>query len=376
MRRILSLALLLVAACGGPPAGPGPGSEPVAARDWPGDLGAGPTALGPYAPFPIDDGAPPSEPTEPATDPTTPPATSGTFYVDGRFLHDPCGNKVILRGVNKMNIWTDLTGSKSFAEIAKTGANVVRIVWDTSGSAAGLDTVITNAVSHRLLPMVELHDATGNWSMLQSLVDYWVRSDVLAVLKAHESALLVNIGNEVGDGSVSADQFRSGYALALSRLRTAGLNMPLVIDSTQWGYNINMAQENGPYLLEQDPLHNVIFSVHMYWSDIPASTIEAELLESANLNLPLIIGEFAAAGFSCELDIDYAAILAACQAHEIGWIAWEWGPGNTPCSTMNMTTDNSFASLHDWGLAVAVTDLNSIENTAVPIPFFTNTTCN
>ncbi len=311
----------------------------------------------------------------PQIEPPTPTTASGTFYVNGRFLYDPCGNKVILRGVNKMNIWTDITGNRSFAEIAKTGANVVRIVWDTSGSAAGLDTVITNAVSNRLLPMVELHDATGNWSMLQSLVDYWVRGDVLTVIKNHESELLLNIGNEVGDGSVTAEQFRSGYALAISRLRGAGLNMPLVIDSTQWAYNINMVQANGPYLLQQDPLHNLLFSVHMYWSNVPAATIEAELLESANLNLPLIIGEFAAAGFSCSLDIDYRAILASSQAHEIGWIAWEWGPGNSPCNNMDMTTDNSFASLHDWGLVAAVTDPNSIQNTAEPILFFENTAC-
>ncbi len=137
-----------------------------------------------------------------------------------------------------------------------------------------------------------------------------------------------------------------------------------------------MVQANGLFVLQQDPLHNVIFSVHAYWSNVPASIIEAELLESANLNLPLMIGEFAAAGFSCGLDVDYRAILASTQAHEIGWVAWEWGPGNTPCTNMDMTTDNSFASLHDWGLAAAVTDPNSIQNTARPIPFFTNTTCN
>ena len=176
----------------------------------------------------------PDDSTDPPVDSTDQPTPIGTFYVEGRFLYDPCGNKVILRGVNKMNIWTDLTGSRSFAEIAKTGANTVRIVWNTSGTAAGLDTVITSAVSNRLLPIVELHDATGDWSMLQSLVDYWVRSDVVAVINKHESALLVNIGNEVGNGTVTADQFRTGYTLAVTRLRSAGINVPLVIDSIQW----------------------------------------------------------------------------------------------------------------------------------------------
>ena len=52
------------------------------------------------------------------------------------------------------------------------------------------------------------------------------------------------------------------------------------------------------------------------------------------------------------------------------------GPGNSPCTDMDMTTDNSLASLHDWGLAAVVTDPNSIQNTAAPIPYMATATCN
>jgi len=34
-----------------------------------------------------------------------------------------------------------------------------------------------------MIPIIELHDATGEWQKLSMLVDYWTRPDVLEVLK-------------------------------------------------------------------------------------------------------------------------------------------------------------------------------------------------
>src|SRR3954469_24040527 len=109
----------------------------------------------------------------------TTPAEKGahdTFSTEGRQLLDSAGNKVILRGVNKMSVWDneDPTGEISFAEIRKTGANSVRIVWlhtlnGASTDTATLDALITNARANHLIPVIELHDATGDWSGLQAL---------------------------------------------------------------------------------------------------------------------------------------------------------------------------------------------------------------
>ena len=142
-----------------------------------------------------------------ARDPGQPPLAEpslparSTMSVSGRHLYSACGEQITLRGVNKMNIWQDKDGSRSFAEIAKTGANTVRIVWDMTGTAEELDTIIARAVSEGLVPMVELHDATGKFEMLHKLVDYWIQPDVVAVITKHQRNLLVNIGNEVGETS-------------------------------------------------------------------------------------------------------------------------------------------------------------------------------
>ena len=66
----------------------------------------------------------------------SPKTVANGYYVVGRHLYDRCGERVVLRGVNKMIIWTDIDGTPSCGEIAKSGANAVRMVWLTSGSAA------------------------------------------------------------------------------------------------------------------------------------------------------------------------------------------------------------------------------------------------
>src|SRR3954466_9053232 len=77
------------------------------------------------------------------------------YQVKGRFLTDPCGDTVVLRGVNKMVIWrwNEPDGLGSIHEIAKTGANCVRIVWDYSGTADMLNTAITTCESEKMIPI-------------------------------------------------------------------------------------------------------------------------------------------------------------------------------------------------------------------------------
>ncbi|HEX9622160.1 MAG TPA: cellulase family glycosylhydrolase, partial [Polyangiaceae bacterium] len=216
-----------------------------------------------------------------------------------------------------------------------------------------------------------LHDATGDLDKVPQLVDFWVRPEILEVLRKHEAYLLLNIANEAGDGNVKAEAFTRVYQRAIERLRAAGLRMPLVIDAPRWGQDIDVLQATAPALMQADPRRSILFSAHLWWpkpagSADPGSTkqIIAELGESAAMELPLIVGEFAHAGVGCSRSIDYKAIIAEAQKHQIGWLAWSWGPGNNDCREMDMTQNGSFETLRGWGLEVAVTDPNSIRNTS------------
>ncbi len=303
------------------------------------------------------------------------------FYVSGRFLYDKCGNKVVLRGINEMIIWRGTADDGAiYGEIAKTGANVVRIVWNKTGTAAALDATIGKALAQQLIPMVENHDATGDITKVPAAVDYWLQADVLATLQKYQDRLLLNIANEAGDGNVTKEIFESTYTTAITRLRDAGIRVPLIIDSTAWGVNIARLFESGPTLVEADPLHNVLLSVHTYWDDAAGTSTRTNLKNAADTGLPLIVGEFAdtKVGVCTHGSYDVQALMEAGQQNEIGWLAWSWGAvKNNDCPGMlDMTSDGTFAGLQNWGLAVATTDPNSIANTSVRSPYIVNGACN
>jgi mannan endo-1,4-beta-mannosidase len=299
------------------------------------------------------------------------------FRVQGRFLYDNAGEQVILVGVNKMIIWTDIDGVPTYEEIAKTGANCVRIVWGISGTAEQLDLAIYNCRINNMIPIPELHDATGEWSELQSCVDYWCRSDIVDVLKRHEEYLIVNIANECGQDVSDAD-YRSGYQSAVSQMRNAGIHAPLMIDAPGYGQDIDSLQANGPYLISRDPDQNLLFSVHMWWPYCWGNTDQKvidEIAESVSLNLPLVVGEFGNKWDETgNCDIPYLLIIDQCTANQIGWLPWSWGPGNDPQSWLDMTTDSTYNTLFGWGREVAVTHTNSIKNTAKRPASITGTT--
>jgi mannan endo-1,4-beta-mannosidase len=313
--------------------------------------------------------------------------TQEVMQVKGRKLYDPCGEQVVLRGVNEMFIWSDdLTGEKIMPEIAATGANVVRIVWlsdkeNEKGSPENLDKIISECIRNKMFPMPELHGATGKWDKLQEQVDYWTKPEVVRVLKKHEPYLLLNIANEAGDHSIKAAEFLEGYSMAVKRIRSTGLRCPVIIDASGWGQDLNILLETGPQLIENDPLKNLMLSVHMWWAAEDGSTqrITKGIERSVDLNLPLLIGEFAPMGVGCKRSIDYHTIMKMAQKHEIGWLAWSWGAvRNGDCHEMDMTSGEKrglYEGLHGWGREVAVSDPFSIANTSKKTYFLENLKC-
>jgi mannan endo-1,4-beta-mannosidase len=296
------------------------------------------------------------------------------FFVEGRHIYDRCGEEVILRGINRMTIVLDFDHDEagkpvfnpfSLEEIAKTGANSVRIMWMMWRDARLVEDAVVKAIELEMIPILEMHDATGNWSRLEEIVDYWL-DELLDIVKTYEQNLIVNIANEAGNHQVTDSQFIEGYTDAIERMRSAGIRTPLMIDAAGWGRNVEQLLRTAPRLIQNDPDRNLIFSWH------PWDTGENEALRVTNAmeksvaeEIPFVIGEFSHTSVGCVGEVPYHHIMAEAQRLGIGWLAWSWGPGNGDCETMDMTTDASFESLFGWGLETAVTDVNSIMNTSL-----------
>ncbi len=74
-----------------------------------------------------------------------------------------------------------------------------------------------------------------------------------------------------------------------------------------------------------------------------------EFEETYNMELPLVVGEFANQWEeTTQGQIPYKEIMECCAKYEIGYLIWSWGPGNNPQSFLNMTTDSTFNTLQPW----------------------------
>ena len=305
------------------------------------------------------------------------PAKPG-FFVQDRFLYSKDNEKVVLRGINHMFIWTDREG-KTIPEIAKTGANCVRIVWNTRGRISDLDNIIGLSIANGMIPIPEIHDTTGNWRRLPDALDFWLRDETLQVISNHQEYLIINIGNEPGDVEQDPNDFFEAYSTIVIKMRAAGIRVPIMIDADFWGQSEKNIFLMGRKLLHADPEHNLIFSIHMWWPserhdvscgyDSVEARVTGVLEKSVELKLPLIVGEFAPVAAGDVKEIPYRHIMAECERLNIGWLAWSWGPGNFDSPEMDMTAHGSYNTLIGWGKEVAVDSPLGIQNTSV-IPAF------
>ncbi len=301
------------------------------------------------------------------------------FFVQDRFLYSKDNEKVILRGINHMFIWTDREG-KTIPEMAKTGANCVRIVWNTRGRISDLDSIVAMSISNGMIPIVELHDTTGNWDKLPEVVDFWLRDEMLQMINNHQEYLILNVGNEPGSHEIDPGEFFDTYNVIVTRMRAAGIRVPIMIDADNWGQNEKNLLSVGPKLLQADPEHNLLFSIHMWWPSerhdaavtgfaTVSERVTACLEKSIEVNIPLVVGEFAPMAVAGVREIPYRHIMSECERLNIGWLCWSWGPGNSDSPEMDMTEHGSYNTLVGWGKEVAVDSPLGIQNTSV-IPNF------
>lgn len=301
------------------------------------------------------------------------PPDTGFMQTKGRTLYDACNKKVVLRGVNHMTCYTDWVGTPRdgmpmYQEIAKTGANAVRIVWTYSENttAAELDRAITNAAKNRLIPMVEILDQTCEWSReaFDKVMAWWLQPDIIKVIKKHEKYVMINFANEMGNDKTNIINYKLEYKMVIEKLRKAGLRSPIVIDAPGCGQNEKIMLDASQFLINADPLKNVMMSLHLWWVPQEQDRITAVMTQAKNLNVPLVIGEFSGVAVDCKTPTLYSHLLKVAQDTETGWMPWSWDKSNG-CEAHSMTTNDAYSGLFGYGKDVAIDDPNSIKNTSV-----------
>jgi mannan endo-1,4-beta-mannosidase len=296
------------------------------------------------------------------------------MYVKNRYLFSATGDTVILKGFNAMIVYWDIHGEVNFPEIEKTGANCVRIFWSLNHPAPrpeDLDLVLGNCIAHHMIPIICLWDATGDWSKIQHCVDYWCSSQIAPILTKYERHLLVNIANEPGNDDMGDEVFKSTYTDAVQQMRDVGIHVPLIIDADRWGRNADAVLDNGEYLLEQDPDHNLIFSWHLWdpatWMTGTEAEIDRIITKAAGKNLCFIVGEFG----PCEqcdnctgTKINWEYMIEKAYQQDIGYLPWVWKWSD--CHAIVNNSGGKYGSWMNapWGEGVAVTHPYSIQNTA------------
>ena len=303
---------------------------------------------------------------------TAPAPDAGTMRVQGRHIYTAAGERVVLRGVNEMlSISSDPTGSWVMGEIAKTGANSVRIFTLTDFPAEKLDSAIGNAVANGMIPIPECHNATGKWEKLGECVAYWTRPDIAAVIQKHRRWVLLNIANEAG-AEVSRADFEAGYREAIGAIRAAGIDVPLVIDGAGWGQEYRNLLASWPELNTHDPRGQIIVSAHSYWigSEEARKAHYRFIIDTVTReNIPFILGEGPTpSGYDCTAS-PFQWAMDELQRAEIGWLAWSWGlQPNGDCKAQNrydMTDGGTFGRWKsEGGERIALTHSASIRNTS------------
>jgi len=297
----------------------GPGNAVDARADVHGDVASdGPTGDAPPAPFDATLG--------------------GTMFVANGQIFDATGAAFLPWGVNKAHVDQENNG------LELTGTNAVRVNLYFRLPNATTTTLFDRFYAAHIVVIPGRWEATCMESStfattLAADVDAWVAE--AAAWKKYERASMINISNEAGPANSTV--WRDQYITAVGRMRTAGYAGLLMIDSGGCGQDVDDIAKYGAAVLAADPLHNVVFSLHVYGGTPDVTTLDTNLDRLKATGLAFLIGEFGPGrniGPS-PTNLAPADLMASALARGIGTLAWAADDNNLA----NSMADDDWFSL-------------------------------
>ena len=278
----------------------------------------------------------------PAVDTPTSDATSGgTMFVANGQIFDATGAAFLPWGVNKAHVDQSNTG------LELTGTNAVRVNLYFRLPNATTTSLFDRFYAAHIVVIPGRWEATcmeGNTfaTTLASQVDAWVAE--AAAWKKYERGSMINISNEAGPANSTV--WRDQYITAVGRMRAAGYAGLLMIDSGGCGQDVDDIAEYGAALLAADPLHNIVFSLHVYGGTPDVKTLDTNLDRLKATGLAFLIGEFGPGrniGPS-PTNLAPADLMASALARGIGALAWAADDNNLANS---MADDDWFSMFYN-----------------------------
>lgn len=267
---------------------------------------------------------------------TRPGYNLGTgFFVLNSTLYDANGTEFRIRGVNANHWWGyEPDNEKGIGYIKAANANSARIVFGPDPENKGYlcqttearRSVVKQFIDHKIVPIVEYHNATGSDdpALVDQAANLWIGEPWV---KEFEKLVIVNITNEWATQGHET-LWKDTYIAAIQKLRAAGVNNTLVIDSIQYGQGTSALLQYGKAVFDADPQKNVVFSLHMYGGWLaptdPAADddyhrhIDKALQQLSALGLPLIVGEFNHEDGS----MDDTVLINELERNQVGWLGW------------------------------------------------------
>ncbi|MBO0212884.1 cellulase family glycosylhydrolase [Vibrio sp. Vb2880] len=299
------------------------------------------------------------------------------LYVSGSVLYEYNGTPFKIRGINHAHAWYADKLETALQGISSTGANTVRIVlsnghrWNKT-SAEEVGNIIRLAKSYNLIAVLEVHDTTGygeesSAADLNSAADYWI--EIKEKLIGEENYVIINLGNEpFGNGIISSDWVKA-HKDAINRLRSEGMNHVIMVDAPNWGQDWqNIMLDNATSILDSDPLHNIIFSVHMYEVYGDYSTVNNYISSFINKGISLVVGEFAATHKGS--NVDESAIMERTETLSLGYIGWSWSGNDDSTADLDIVNNWNNDSYTKWGNTL-INGENGIKSTSQIATVFT-----
>ncbi len=341
-----------------------------------------------------------------------PAYNTGTgFFVKDGLVYDANGNEFIMKAPNTIHSWGSYNSNYSaIDQIAKTGANAARAVmyqpilgtsngWtDAADTPARRKAVVERYLANGMVVIPEDHAgiqdsaAQSNPAALHEVTTHWI--DNAAWLKQYEQGVILNIANEwgpVANANGSNTVWRDSYITQVNRLRNGAdgtigtaddITNLIMIDAGGWGQDFNTLRLHAQQVLDADPQHNIVFSIHLYgsWrdesrpfevngaanSDYGPWDVKTRLQSLTNraVRLPLVIGEWAWEDFRdfSNSGAPYAGyrtkrVMQIADELGIGWAGWSYNQ-SAPV-TLNMVSGsgsgsvyNTSTDLSEWGDAL------------------------